>query len=125
MWREASTPLTQERFTRSTGGACYGLELATDQIGLRRPGARTEVSGLFLTGASTVWGPGVSGAVTGGVGTAGAVLGRDLMAEARAGRVFAERARLAATAPDWDPLAASRPSSPARLRRPATERPAL
>ncbi|MFF7752098.1 phytoene desaturase family protein [Streptomyces sp. NPDC007971] len=75
VWREASTPLTQERFTRSTGGACYGLELATDQIGPRRPGARTELPGLFLTGASTVWGPGVSGAVTGGVGTAGAVLG--------------------------------------------------
>jgi len=117
VWREASTPVTQERFTLSTGGACYGLELATDQIGLRRPGARTEIAGLYLTGASTVWGPGINGAVTGGIGTAGAVLGRDLAAEVKAGRVFADPARLTDTGQDWDPLAASRPSSP--IRRPA------
>jgi all-trans-retinol 13,14-reductase len=116
VWREASTPVTHERFTRSTGGACYGLELATDQVGLRRPGAATEIAGLYLTGASTVWGPGIIGALTGGMGTASAVLDRDLVAEVRAGSVFADPAKLTDVGRQWDPLTVSRPGSPIRHR---------
>lgn len=114
VWLEASSPVTHERFTLSTGGACYGIELARDQFGPKRPGARTEIEGLFLAGASTVWGHGVVGAVTGGVGTAGCVLGRDLFAELRAGAVLADRSRLPEHPPGWDPLAESKPSSPLR-----------
>ena len=32
-WQEAATPVTQERFTHSTGGTSYGIEPACDQIG--------------------------------------------------------------------------------------------
>lgn len=57
--REAATPITQERFTRSTGGACYGLELSIDQMGPLRPSPITEIDGLYLTGASTMFGAGI------------------------------------------------------------------
>jgi phytoene dehydrogenase-like protein len=120
VWQEASTPLTHERFTLSTDGSCYGIEVASDQIGPRRPGPRTEIRGLFLTGASTVWGSGIVGAVTGGMGTAGYVLRRRLAAEVKAGAVIADPRKLTPTGPDWDPLAASKPST--TLRRPARTR---
>jgi all-trans-retinol 13,14-reductase len=73
-------------------------------------------SGLWLTGASTAWGASIVGAVCGGLGTAGAVLGRPLSAEVKAGGVIADPSKLAAIGPDWDPLAASKPSSPLRRR---------
>jgi hypothetical protein len=100
LWREAATPLTQEHYTCSTGGACYGLELATDQFGPRRPGPRTSIRGLYLAGASTVWGHGVVGVMTGGLGAASAVLGRDLRRELRDGTVL----RPLLPARDDDPL---------------------
>ena len=87
VWREASSPVTQERFTLSSLGSCYGIEMAADQIGPRRPGPRTEIRGLWLTGASTIWGAGIVGAVSSGLGTAGAILRRPLSAEVKAGAV--------------------------------------
>ncbi|MFI5497232.1 phytoene desaturase family protein [Actinoplanes sp. NPDC051859] len=116
VWQEASTPATQERFTLSTQGSCYGIEMAADQIGPRRPGPRTEIRGLWLTGASTIWGNGIVGAVSSGLGTAGAILRRPLSAEVRAGAVLADPAKLSPIGPNWDPLAASKPSSPLRRR---------
>lgn len=116
VWQEASSPGTQERFTLSSLGSCYGIEMAGDQIGPRRPGARTEIRGLWLTGASTSSGPGIVGAVTGGLKTAEAVLGRRLSAEVKAGAVIADPSKLTPIGPDWDPLAASKPSSPLRRR---------
>jgi all-trans-retinol 13,14-reductase len=116
VWQEASSPVTHERFTLSTGGSCYGIEMAADQIGPRRPGPRTEIRGLWLTGASTTWGAGIVGAVSGGMGTAGAILRRPLSAEVKAGAVIADPAKLTPIGPDWDPLAASKPSSPLRRR---------
>jgi all-trans-retinol 13,14-reductase len=109
VFQEASTPITQERFTLSSGGACYGLELAVDQMGPRRPRPTTEIKGLYLTGASTIFCHGIVGSMTGGVGTASAVLRRDLFAEIRSGRVFGDPARLTAGGPGWDPLMASKP----------------
>ena len=106
--QEASTPITHERFTGATGGACYGWELSTGQVGLGRPGPGTEIGGLFLVGASTRWCHGVMGVMNGGVGTAGAVLGRDIRREVLAGRVFGEAGRLPAGGPQWDPLVVSR-----------------
>jgi len=106
--QDASTPITHERFTGASDGACYGWELSTGQVGLRRPGPGTEIGGLFLVGASTRWCHGVMGVMNGGVGTAGAVLGRDIRREVLAGRVFGEAGRLPAGGPQWDPLVVSR-----------------
>jgi all-trans-retinol 13,14-reductase len=116
VWREASSPLTHERFTAASLGSCYGLEMAADQIGPRRPGPRTEIRGLWLTGASTRWGNGIVGAVSSGLGTAGAVLRRPLSAEVKAGAVIADPAKLSPIGPEWDALAVSKPSSPLRSR---------
>lgn len=116
VWQEASSPVTHERFTLSSLGSCYGIEMAADQIGPRRPGPRTEIPGLWLTGASTVWGNGIVGAVSSGLGAAGAILRRPLSAEVKAGAVIADPGRLTPIGPDWDPLAVSKPSSPLRRR---------
>lgn len=104
VWCEAATPITQERFTRSTGGTSYGIDVAVDQFGRLRPASRTEIHGLFLAGASTRTAHGVFGALNGGVAAASAILHRDLLAEVREGRVFGDPSRLSAHGPDWDPL---------------------
>lgn len=102
-WQEAATPVTQERFTRSTGGTSYGIEMATDQIGPFRMGPRTDVEGLYLCGASTPSGHGIGGAMRSGVAAAGAVLELDLMKMIRAGEVLGDRGLLPALRSDWDP----------------------
>ena len=108
VWKEAATPVTQERYTLSTGGTSYGIELAVDQFGPNRPAPATEIAGLYLAGASTVFGHGIVGSMRGGVGTASAVLDRDLMREVEAGRVFGDPSRLAAEVADQDPWEYSR-----------------
>lgn len=122
VYRDASTPVTQERFTLSTGGAVYGLEMTIDQLGPFRPSVRTAIPGLFLAGASTRHQHGIVATLNGGAGTAGAVLGRDLLGELRRGAVYAGADRLPLDAPGWDPLTVSKPGSPIRRRsrRPAT-----
>jgi phytoene dehydrogenase-like protein len=117
VWQEASTPITQERYTLSSGGSCYGLEHSADQSGPLRPRPGTEIDGLFLTGASTMSGHGIVGVMRGAVHTAGAVLGRDLWPELDAGRVFGDPSLLRAGGADWDPLKASRGLSEKPLRR--------
>jgi all-trans-retinol 13,14-reductase len=107
-WREVSTPLTHERYTRSTDGAAYGLEPNTQQFGPRRPRCTTEIAGLFLAGASLAWGPGIEGSMLSGMHAAGAVMSRDLAREIRAGAVIADPARLSEPTADWDPLLASK-----------------
>jgi all-trans-retinol 13,14-reductase len=107
-WCEGATPITQERYTRSTLGASYGLDHTPRQIGPRRPGPRTSVPGLFLTGASTRMGHGIAGVMLGGVATAGAVVGRDLLGVISSGAVLADRTRLRDPSAPWDPLLASK-----------------
>jgi all-trans-retinol 13,14-reductase len=124
-WREASTPITQERYTLVSGGTPYGLEHSPDQWGMRRPRPRTEIEGLYLAGGNTVYAHGIAGVMAGGVGTASAVLGRDLLGELRAGEVFGDPEKITAGGPDWDPFQASRrlsrkPRSKVRAERPAT-----
>ncbi len=114
VYRDASTPVTQERFTLSTGGACYGLEMTLDQLGPFRPDVTTRIPGLYLTGASTKHQHGIVATLNGGAGTAGAILGRDLFAEMRAGAVYGDPSRLPVDAPSWDPLVVARPGSPIR-----------
>ena len=108
VWKEAATPISQEHFTLSTGGTSYGIELTVDQFGPNRPSPETEIDGLFLAGASTVFAHGIAGVMRGGVGCAGAILGRDLQSQVAAGRVFGDPARLSGGGPDWDPWQASR-----------------
>ncbi len=107
-WQEAATPLTHERYTLSTDGSSYGIELATDQTGPRRPAPTTPIGGLFLAGASARRGHGIVGALAGGRDAAGAVLGRDLAHEVARGAVFADVDRLTAGGPGFDALAACR-----------------
>jgi all-trans-retinol 13,14-reductase len=116
VWRGASSPVTHERFTLSSLGSCYGIEMSADQIGPRRPGPRTEIRGLWLTGASTTSGAGIVGAVSSGLHTAGAILRRPLSAEVKTGVVIADPSKLTPIRPGWDPLAMSKPSSPLRRR---------
>jgi all-trans-retinol 13,14-reductase len=105
VWQEAGTPITQERYTHSTAGGSYGIEMNVRQVGPLRPGPKTEIPGLFLAGASLGWGPGVEGVMLSGVGAAGAVLKRDLFAEIRKGTVFGASDQLPEHDQDWDPLA--------------------
>lgn len=51
--KEASTPLTNWRFTGNTNGAVYGFEWSMLNSGLYRIDNRTPVNGLYLAGA---WG---------------------------------------------------------------------
>ncbi|MDI6856870.1 MAG: NAD(P)/FAD-dependent oxidoreductase [Dehalococcoidia bacterium] len=73
VWLESATPLTQERFTLSTGGTSYGLEHTVEQARRGRFPLATEISGLYLVGASTL-GHGIAGTMVSGVAAAGAIL---------------------------------------------------
>ncbi len=77
---EASTPITQERFTLTTDGNCYGIAPLLKNLGPFRPRVKTHIPGLFLAGNSTEHLFGINATMYGGMGTAGAVLGRDLVA---------------------------------------------
>jgi phytoene dehydrogenase-like protein len=102
-WKEAATPVTQERFTHSTGGTSYGIEYATDQTGPARIGYATEVAGLFLCGASTPAGHGIANVMRSGVIAAGAALDTDMLAMVRSGEVLGDPAKLPELFDDWDP----------------------
>lgn len=106
VWQESATPMSHERYTLSR--MPYGPENAKDQIGPgRRLSVRTEIDGLFLAGASTVYLYGIAFTLRGGVGTASHILGRDLLAEFRRGVVLGDRSALPDHGPDWDPFEAS------------------
>ena len=102
VWKEAATPVSQERFTHSTGGTSYGIEMSCSQAGPMRIGPRTEIEGLFLCGASTPSGPGIAGVMRGGVAAAGEILEQDLLGPILAGTVFGDRDALPELAEDWD-----------------------
>jgi len=101
---ETATPVTQERYTLSTGGTSYGLAHTPAQSGRNRPGFRTEVDGLYLVGASTAAVHGIAGVMAGGVACAGEVLGRPLLAEVFLGTTLVEADRLPPVDPDADPV---------------------
>ena len=73
VYQESATPITHERFVRSTGGTSYGLAATPSQMLLKRPGPRTPVKGLWLVGASTRYMHGISGTLGGGMLTAAAI----------------------------------------------------
>jgi len=71
---ECATPITHERFVRSTGGTSYGIVATPDQFALNRPQYQTPLPGLYLVGASTIAAHGIGGALAGGRACAKAVL---------------------------------------------------
>jgi phytoene dehydrogenase-like protein len=75
VYQEVATPLTQARYTGSTGGTSYGIALTPEQFLGRRPGAGTEIRGLYLCGASCRTGHGITGVAMSGLMAAAAVLG--------------------------------------------------
>lgn len=107
--REAATPITQERFTQSTQGASYGIEMNTRQFSVLRPGPATAIDGLFLAGASCRPGPTTEGVLLSGVQTASKILGRDLLTDFRRGNPLVAAGELPVNDPiSWDPLEYSR-----------------
>lgn len=74
VYEETATPLTHERFVRSTGGTSYGIEATPEQFLLGRPAPATPLAGLFVCGASAMMGHGVGGVMAGGRAAANAVL---------------------------------------------------
>lgn len=108
VWKEAATPVSQERFTRSTGGTSYGIETSLDQAGPFRVGPRTEIPGLFLSGASTPSGLGIAGVMRSGVDAASQVLDTDLLRPILSGEVFGDPGALPPLTADWDAWRVSR-----------------
>lgn len=108
---ELATPLTQERYTLSTGGTPFGVA-RWGRLGTR-PDTTTSVPGLHLVGQSTRFGTGVTGVMVGGLACAGRILGRSLISEVYAGAVLGDPAALPDRPAGWDPLVASR-GRPAR-----------
>jgi phytoene dehydrogenase-like protein len=108
VWQEASTPITHERFTLSTGGTSYGIEIGLDQIGPNRPSTVTEIPGLYLAGANTQSGHGISGVIRSGIDCASAITGEELFRKVSAGAVFSKPELLEPDPIDWDPWKMSR-----------------
>jgi phytoene dehydrogenase-like protein len=75
VFEESATPITHERFVRSTGGTSYGLAATPAQMLLKRPSPKGPVKGLWLVGASTRYMHGISGTLGGGMLTAAAIAG--------------------------------------------------
>lgn len=80
---ECATPITHERFVRSTGGTSYGIAGTPEQFALNRPAYRTSVGGLYLVGASTVSAHGIAAVMSGGLGAASSILHADAREVAR------------------------------------------
>jgi prolycopene isomerase len=64
--QDASTPLTNWRYTRNPEGAIYGFEQSTDNAYVKRIGNRTAVEGLYLASAWGNPGGGYGGVLRGG-----------------------------------------------------------
>ena len=79
VYQEVASPFTHTRFTGSSNGTSYGISLVTEQFLGKRPGARTEIDGLYLCGASTRSGHGIGGVTMSGLVAASSVLGGGLV----------------------------------------------
>ncbi len=111
---ETATPLTHQRYTHSSGGTSYGYMHSPEQSGPNRPSHRTEIEGLWVTGANTTSGHGIAGALVGGVNCAGQILGRHgLLIEMVLGAQLIDPESIPADPDEFDPMWVSRG---ARLR---------
>jgi all-trans-retinol 13,14-reductase len=97
---EVATPLSHRRFTSSTAGTSYGIAATPDQYLWNRPAARTEIDGLYLSGASCRAGHGIVGALVSGAMAAAAIQGsRALLPALRAPGKPSDRQDALAAAP--------------------------
>jgi all-trans-retinol 13,14-reductase len=103
---ETATPLTHERYTRSTGGGAYGM--ASWGPAGRQPEVETSVEGLYLAGQNTRYGSGVTGVALSGLACASSIVDRKLLPEVYRGAVFGNPELLPERENGWDPLAVSR-----------------
>jgi phytoene dehydrogenase-like protein len=103
---ETATPLTNERYTRSTGGSPYGMARWSGVAQL--PDVVTAVEGLYVAGQNTRYGSGIVRSAVSGLACASAVLGTDLLREVHGGAVLGSPYTLPARPEDWDPLRVSR-----------------
>lgn len=71
------TPTTSEHFLGQPEGNIYGADLVPSQIGLNRIGYRTEISNLFLVGASAGY-PSVPGVIGNGMNVTELMTGKSL-----------------------------------------------
>jgi phytoene dehydrogenase-like protein len=113
---ETATPLSQERYTRSTEGTSYGLRFDPGQSGEHRPQHRTEIEGLYLVGASTFTGHGIGGAMVGGVVCAGEIVDRPLLVESVLGATLVDPAVIPPDPVGFDPVETSRGTALAARR---------
>lgn len=117
---ETATPLTHQRYTHASGGTSYGYLHSPEQSGPNRPSHRTEIDGLWVTGANTTSGHGIAGAMTGGVNCAGQILDRrSLLVEMLLGTQIIDPASIPPDPDDFDPMFTSR-GARLRTRRGAT-----
>jgi prolycopene isomerase len=75
IFAEGSTPLALHRYSLALNGAMYGWENNPTQTQSRRPGHRTPIEGLYLSGAWTQPGSGANNCMQSGLQTAQIVLG--------------------------------------------------
>ena len=83
VFQESATPVTHERYVRSSGGTSYGIAATPGQFALNRPGYRTSIEGLYLVGASTISAHGIAAVMAGGVAVASTILHADARTVAR------------------------------------------
>ena len=76
VYADLSTPYTETRYMGVTDGTSYGIAATPDQTLTNRPGAKTQIPGLYLAGASTRYGHGITATMVGGIDAATAILGR-------------------------------------------------
>ncbi|HET8759599.1 MAG TPA: NAD(P)/FAD-dependent oxidoreductase [Nitrospiria bacterium] len=81
VFQDVSSPMTHTRYTRSTGGTAYGIALIPSQSLFRRVGHVTDVPGLYLCGASTYTGHGITGVMWSGVLAASRIAGGKVLKE--------------------------------------------
>ncbi len=75
---EISTPVTYERYTMAADGCWYDAAQVPGQVLGRRPGPRTPLKGLYVTGSKSVLGGGICSSMFSGLLAADSVLGGGL-----------------------------------------------
>ncbi|MFF1394417.1 phytoene desaturase family protein [Streptomyces sp. NPDC058287] len=103
---ETATPLTHERYTLSSGGTPFGM--AHWGAAGARPDSATFVEGLYIAGADTRYGNGITGSAVSGIACAGRILDRRLMHEVHTGSVLSAPSLLPERGEAWDPLDVSK-----------------
>lgn len=76
-FEQTASPMTWERYLHNSGGTAYGIAATPQQFLLRRPGPKTTIPGLYLAGASTRTGHGITGVALGGMEAAAVIAGAE------------------------------------------------